>query len=123
MAVASQFVTAEMNKLIGKSIIEETLNETDRRSVHLRLALKGQNLLRELGPIRRESNDLLYGSLTEGRGRALQEIIDTLIEDANSALHALDAPHRRGEQAPSVHTEMPLRPASNRSARGRTGRR
>jgi len=115
MHVASQFVTAEVSKLIGKNIIEKTPNETDRRSMHLRLTLKGQNLLRELGPIRRESNDLMYGSLTEDRGRALQKIIDTLIKDANSALHALDAPHRRGMKAPSVQSEMPLRPAARRA--------
>src|ERR1700691_4141408 len=123
MGVASQFVTAEISKLIGKNIIEKTPNETDRRSMHLRLTLKGQNLLRELGPIRRESNDLMYGSLTEDRGRALQKIIDTLIEDANSELHALDAPDRRGKKAPSAHSEMPIRPAANRSARGHAGPR
>jgi MarR family transcriptional regulator, organic hydroperoxide resistance regulator len=123
MHVASQFVTAEINKLIRKNIVEKTPNETDRRSMHLRLTLKGQNLLRELGPIRRESNDLVYGSLTEERGRALQEMLDTLIEDANSELHALDAPHRRGKKAPSVLSEMPVRPTATRSVRGHAGRR
>src|ERR1700733_15268326 len=102
MGVASQFVTAERYKLIGKNIIEKTPSETDRRSMHLWLTLKGQNLLRELGPIRRESNDLIYRSLTAARRKALQEIIDTLIQDANSALHKLDAPHQRGRKAPSV---------------------
>src|ERR1700722_9572289 len=81
MHVASQFVTAEISKLIAKNIVEKTPNETDRRSMHLRLTPKGQNLLRELGPIRRESNNLVYGSLTESRGKVLQEILDTLIED------------------------------------------
>jgi DNA-binding MarR family transcriptional regulator len=123
MHVASQFVTAEINKLIGKDIIEKTPNEMDRRSMHLRLTPKGQNLLRELGPIRRESNDFVYGSLTEERGRALQEIIDKLIDDANSALHTLDAPDRRGRKAPSVERETPVRSVSQRSARGHSGRR
>jgi MarR family transcriptional regulator, organic hydroperoxide resistance regulator len=124
MHVASQFVTAEISKLIAKNIVEKTPNEADRRSMHLRLTLKGQDLLRELGPIRRQSNDLVYGSLTEERGRALQEILDTLIKDANSELHALDAPHLRGRKAPSAQPEMPLRPAVNRVARaGRRGSR
>jgi MarR family transcriptional regulator, organic hydroperoxide resistance regulator len=124
MHVASQFVTTEINKLIRKNIVEKTPSETDRRSMNLRLTPKGQNLLRELGPIRRESNDLVYGSLTEGRGRTLQEILDTLIEDANSELHTLDAPHRRGKKASSAHPEMPLRPAAaDRPARGHPGRR
>src|SRR3984885_2266065 len=121
MHVASQFVTAEINKLIRKNIVEKTPNEADRRSMHLRLTLKGQNLLRELGPIRRESNDLMYGSLTADRGRALQEIIDKLIEDGNSALHAFDAPQRRGMKAPSVRSEKPFDAAANRSTRGRRG--
>jgi DNA-binding MarR family transcriptional regulator len=123
MHVASQFVTAEISKLIRKNIIEKTPNETDRRSVHLRLTPKGQTLLLELGPLRRESNDLMYGSLIDDRGIVLQEIIDTLIKDANSALHALDAPHLRGRKAPSLDSEMPLRPAANRSARAHTERR
>jgi MarR family transcriptional regulator, organic hydroperoxide resistance regulator len=123
MHVASQFVTTEINKLIRKNIVEKTPSETDRRSMNLRLTLKGQNLLRELGPIRRESNDLVYGSLTEGRGRTLQEILDTLIEDANSELHTLDAPNRRGKKASSAHSEMPPRPAANSPARGHAGRR
>ena len=123
MGVASQFVTAEINKLIGKKIVEKTPNETDRRSMLLRLTLNGQNLLSELGPIRRESNDLMYGSLTGDRGRTLQGIMDTLIQDANSALHALDAPHRRGRRAPSVQSEMAPRPAASRSARVPAGRR
>jgi DNA-binding MarR family transcriptional regulator len=123
MGVASQFVTGEISKLIEKDIIEKTPNEMDRRSIFLKLTPRGQRLLRELGPIRRESNDLMYGSLTADRGRALQEIIDKLIEDGNGALHAFDAPHRRGMKAPSVQSEMPLDPAANRSARGRTGRR
>jgi DNA-binding MarR family transcriptional regulator len=123
MQVASQFVTAEISKLIAKNIIEKTPNERDRRSMLLRLTPKGQNLLRELGPIRRESNDLMYGSLTGDQGRVLQGILDALIEDANSALHALDAPHRRGMKAPSVRLETPHRSAANHSARGHAGRR
>jgi MarR family transcriptional regulator, organic hydroperoxide resistance regulator len=119
MGVASQFVTSEISKLIEKDIIEKTPNEMDRRSILLKLTPRGQRLLREIGPIRRESNDLMYGSLTADRGRALQEIIDKLIEDGNSALHAFDAPNRRGMKAPSVQPGKPLHPAANRSTRGR----
>src|SRR6202789_3064731 len=118
MGVASQFVTGEISKLIEKDIIEKTPNEMDRRSILLKLTPRGQRLLRELGPIRRESNDLMYGSLTADRGRALQEIIDKLIEDGNSALHAFDAPQRRGMKASSVRSEKPFHAAANRSTRG-----
>jgi len=122
MGVASQFVTAEISKLIDKGIVEKTPNEMDRRSILLKLTPRGKKLLGELGPIRRESNDLMYGSLTAERGRALQEAIDKLIEDGHSALHAFDAPDRRGKKAPSVQSEMPLRPVAGRSVRGRDKR-
>jgi DNA-binding MarR family transcriptional regulator len=42
MHVASQFVTAEINKLIRKKIVEKTPNEADRRSMHLRLTQRGR---------------------------------------------------------------------------------
>jgi MarR family transcriptional regulator, organic hydroperoxide resistance regulator len=115
MRVSSPFVTAEINKLIRKNIIEKRPNETDRRSMYLDLTPKGQSLLRELGPIRRESNDIMYGSLTGDRARMLKEIMNRLIQDAENALHALEAPHLRGKKAPSVRSERP-----HRSARGRT---
>jgi MarR family transcriptional regulator, organic hydroperoxide resistance regulator len=123
MHVSSQFVTVEISKLARKSIVEKRSNEADRRSVFLSLTPHGQSLLRELGPIRRQSNDLMYRSLTKERAGVLQEIIDALTQDANSALHELDAPRWRNARAPSVRVETSLRANPDRSAHRHSRRR
>lgn len=93
MDVSSQFVTGEIGKLAKKNIVRKRPNETDRRSTYLSLTPKGQTLLRKLGPMRKESNNLMYRSLTGDRAKTLQEIIDALNADAKIALHELDAKH------------------------------
>jgi len=100
--VSSQFVTAEIGKLVEKGIVHKQPNEQDRRSMILNLTGKGKDLLRELGPVRRRINDLMFRSLTEGRAKVLKEIVDTLITDGTGALHELDAPHMRSQKAVSA---------------------
>jgi MarR family transcriptional regulator, organic hydroperoxide resistance regulator len=116
MRVSSPFITAEINKLIKKNIIEKKPNQADRRSMSLNLTPRGQNLLRELGPIRRESNDQMFGSLTGDRGKMLKETMSRLVQDAENALHALEAPHLRDKKAASARSERPHRPGRGRAA-------
>lgn len=71
----------------------------------LALTPKGQALMRELGPVRRRTNDLTFKSLTEERAALLQETLAVLIGDAKFALHELEAPHLRGKRAPSAQSE------------------
>jgi MarR family transcriptional regulator, organic hydroperoxide resistance regulator len=117
MSVSNQFVVSETSKLVAKNILEKTTNEADRRSMLLNLTPKGRDLLRELGPLRRESNDLMYRSLTGDRAQILQEIMDTLIADAEIALHELDAPHRRGQTAPTASSDYGHRKSATRPRR------
>jgi DNA-binding MarR family transcriptional regulator len=100
--VSSQFITIEISKLINKSIVDKRPNEHDRRSMILNLTGKGKDLLREVGPLRRRTNDLMFRSLTGERAKLLKEIVDTLIADGTSALHELEAPHLRGQKAVSA---------------------
>jgi DNA-binding MarR family transcriptional regulator len=114
MSVSNQFAASEIGKLIKKNNVEKSLNKADRRSMLLNLTPKGRALLYELGPLRRESNNLMYRSLTGDRARILQETIDTLISDAEIALHELDAPPLRGRKAPTASSsntarEVPLK--------------
>ena len=114
MAVSNQFVASETAKLVAKNILDRTVNPADRRSMLLNLTSRGRNLLRDLGPLRRESNDLMYRSLTGDRARILQEIMDALVADAEIALHEWVAPHRgrqkarREPNAGSVHRKPRL---------------
>jgi DNA-binding MarR family transcriptional regulator len=100
LEVTSQFITIEINDLIEKNIVEKRPNEADRRSMFLGLTSKGQDLLRELGPLRRRANDTMFRSLTEDRARTLMEIISTLISDGRSALHELEAPDLQSRRTP-----------------------
>jgi MarR family transcriptional regulator, organic hydroperoxide resistance regulator len=120
MSVSSQFVASEIGKLIERDIVEKTPNVADRRSMLLSLTAKGRNLFRELGPVRRDSNNLMYRSLTGDRGRILQEILDKLIADGEIALHELEAPHRRSQRAPSVSPDPAARNIATRATRRRS---
>jgi DNA-binding MarR family transcriptional regulator len=102
LAVSSQFVTMEMNKLIAKGIVEKRPNEADRRSMFLNLTQKGRALIIELGPVRQWINDITFRSLTEERSKTLQEILDMLVMDAGTAVHEFEAPQMRGRMAPTA---------------------
>ena len=117
MSVSAQFVANEIGKLIEGNIVEKTPNAADRRSMILSLTTKGRNLFRELGPVRRDSNNLMYRSLTGDRGRILQEILDKLIADGEIALHELEGPQRRSQRAPSVSSDNAARKITNRATR------
>jgi DNA-binding MarR family transcriptional regulator len=118
MSVSSQFVANEIGKLIERDIVEKSPNEADRRSMILSLTAKGRDLFRKLGPLRRESNNLMYRSLTGDRAKILQDILDKLIYDAEIALHELDSPDRRRQKGLEESTEAEIRePASHRARR------
>jgi MarR family transcriptional regulator, organic hydroperoxide resistance regulator len=119
ISVSDQFVTSEIGKLVKENIVTKTPDEADRRSMLLSLTLKGRSLLRELGPLRRESNNLMYRSLTGERARLLQDIIDTLIADAEVALYELDAPQRRGQKAPTASAQNSAKDVATDPARRR----
>jgi len=120
MSVSSQFVANEIGKLIETEIVEKTPNIADRRSMILSLTAKGRDLFRELGPVRRDSNNFMYRSLTGDRGKILQEILDKLIADGETALHELEAPHRRSQRAPSVSSDRAARSVATRATRKRS---
>jgi MarR family transcriptional regulator, organic hydroperoxide resistance regulator len=102
--VSSQFVTIEIGDLIKKNIVEKRPNEADRRSKFLKLTPKGKRLFCEMAPLRRKANDIHFRSLTEDRASFLREIIAVLISDGMAALHELEAPHMRGQMAPSAQS-------------------
>ena len=119
MSVSSQFVANEIGKLIEREIVEKVPNKIDRRSMILSLTTKGRNLFRELGPVRCQSNNSAYRSLSAERAKILQDILDALIGDIEISLHELDAPDRRGKRAPSASTEVSREETAHRSSRRR----
>lgn len=93
--VTSQFVTIEIGDLVKRSIVEKRPNESDRRSMLLRLTAKGESLVRELSTIMRIGNDIHFRSLTEDRAKLLQDTLNTLLTDGDEAFHAMSAPSLR----------------------------
>ena len=90
--VSSPFVTAEINKLIDAGLVEKHKNVRDGRSMLLRLTEEGRDRVRQVGTIRRETNDIMFGSLTKTEARHFTKIISTLLIDSKRALHALETP-------------------------------
>jgi DNA-binding MarR family transcriptional regulator len=124
LAVSSQFVTMEVNKLIAKGMVAKRTNEADRRSAFLSLTAKGHAVLEELGSVRMRVNDQTFGSLDHAKARLLQEILDRLISDARAAAHALEAPDMRGRMAPSVReSPAPVETPAHAPAAGKQQRR
>ena len=102
MTVSSQFVTIEIGKLIKLDIVKKKRNDNDRRSSFLSLTEKGVRLLREVGPMRQRTNDLMFRSLDESQAKLFQQTIDRILADGKTALHELEAPQRRDAKAPSA---------------------
>src|SRR6185503_8196803 len=94
----------EVRKLLEKGLVEKQPNQADRRSVLLELTPTGQALMRELAPLRRETNDLMFRSLSAEQIAQLRAIFGTLLRDGRNALHQLEAPHRREQRAPTLET-------------------
>lgn len=92
--VSSPFVTAEIGKLISQGIVERRPNEADRRSNLLVLTPFGHELIEKVGPLRRKTNDMIFGSLTPEQARLFSEIVNTLLADSEHAIHVISDPKR-----------------------------
>ena len=118
LEVTSPFVTAEIGKLVAQGVVEKRQSAEDRRVVHIHLTDHGFALIRELGPLRRRTNDLMFGSLTAERAALLYEMVDMIVSDGRQANHELDGPDRRNQRAPSLQARL----RAGDSERGKRGR-
>lgn len=99
--VSGSFVTTELGKLQRRQIVVKRPNVSDARSTLIALTDLGHRLLLDLGPLRLEVNDMMYGSLTDAQVKQLTAIVDTLHADAARTLHMLNSPEYRDLVAPS----------------------
>lgn len=102
LEVSSQFVTVEMGKLLHKGLVEKRPNKEDRRSVLLKLTGMGEKLMHELGPLRRQTNHVMFHSLTMEQVTQLSDIVGVLLTNGREALHQLEAPNMKNLRAPSL---------------------
>jgi len=90
--VSSPFVTAEIGKLVKRGILSRQPNESDRRSSLLTLTARGKDLIRDVGPFRCATNDMIFGSLSSPQARVFSEIVDKLLSDGERAIHHIHPP-------------------------------
>ncbi len=102
LEVTSQFVTLESGKLIEQGLVVKRPSETDRRSVVLDLSPAGQQLLKDLQPLREQTNAHMFRSLDNDDVAKLHAIVLRLLADGRDGLHRLDAPGWREQRAPSL---------------------
>jgi DNA-binding MarR family transcriptional regulator len=95
LRVSSPFVTAEVGKLIRRGILSRRPNQKDRRSSLLVLTRKGRDLIVKVGPLRRMTNDIIFGSLTKEQALAIHSIMDKLVVDSERALYEIKSPSLR----------------------------
>jgi len=62
--LAATHVTTEVGKLIAKGLLTKSANLHDRRSVLVRLAPAGEEAIREVTPLVRRVNDVLFQHVT-----------------------------------------------------------
>ena len=105
LEVSSQFVTVEIGKLLRKGLVEKRPNKEDRRSVLLKLTATGEKLMNELAPLRRETNDVMFRSVTNEQVTQLSDIVGALLTNGHEALHHLEAPNRKNLRAPSLQDQ------------------
>src|SRR5215470_11327876 len=62
--LAATHVTTEVGRLIGKGLLTKSANTRDRRGVLVRLTPKGEAAIREVTPLVRRVNDVLFQHIT-----------------------------------------------------------
>src|SRR5215470_14291995 len=73
--LAPTHVTTEVGKLIGKGLLTKSANTRDRRSVLVRLSPKGEAAIREVTPLVRRVNDVLFQHITAKNLATISEFL------------------------------------------------
>lgn len=104
--VTSPFATAELRKLEKRGLIVRRTSPSDARSTIVTLTPLAKQLIREVAPMRRMVNEVVYGSLTAEEAAQLYRLVSILQERATHALHMLDGPNHRNARAPSLQRDL-----------------
>jgi DNA-binding MarR family transcriptional regulator len=92
--LAATHVTTEVGRLCRRGLLRKTLNPDDRRSVLVRLTLRGEQRLTELAPFVRSVNDLLFAGIDRKQFQVLGEFLTRFVKNSEAAMDEI----RRREQ-------------------------
>jgi MarR family transcriptional regulator, organic hydroperoxide resistance regulator len=104
--LAATHVTTEVGRLIGKGLLSKSANTRDRRSVLVRLTPKGEAAIREINPLLRRVNDVLFKDITREDFATVRRFLTTF---ALNGEHAL-AEVRRSERERASRGRWPHAP-------------
>jgi DNA-binding MarR family transcriptional regulator len=95
--LAATHVTTEVGRLIEKGLLTKQASTLDRRSVLVRLSSKGEDAVREVNPLQRRVNDLLFADMSRDEFAAVSSFLHRLALNSEYALAEI----RRFERARS----------------------
>jgi DNA-binding MarR family transcriptional regulator len=83
--LAATHVTTEVGKLIGQGLLTKSANTRDRRSVLVRLSPEGETAVREITPLVRRVNDVLFQHVTAKNLATISEFLSALVLNSDYA--------------------------------------
>jgi DNA-binding MarR family transcriptional regulator len=84
--LASTHVTTEVGKLIAKGLLTKSANLNDRRSVLVRLSAKGEAAVRDVTPLLRRVNDVLFAHVSAKDFEMITSFLSTLAFNCEDAM-------------------------------------
>jgi DNA-binding MarR family transcriptional regulator len=93
--LAATHVTTEVGRLIAKGLLIKAVNGRDRRGVLIRLSPRGENAVREVAPLVRRVNDLLFAGVSRREFAAVSEFLTRFASNTEDALDELRRTARR----------------------------
>ncbi len=90
LSLSGAFLTRETNKLAEAGLITKSPHPEDRRRVKLRVTEEARRRLRELAPVQREINDVLFDPVPPESFSELRGLAHALRESSEHALRLSD---------------------------------
>jgi len=87
---SGSFITAETNGLERKGFVKKRRSVEDKRVVTVSLTPRAIALLDSIAPLRRQVNDVQFGSLTQKEFRMLVPLVERLVQSGERALALLE---------------------------------
>ena len=84
--LAATHVTTEVGRLIDKGLLTKQASALDRRSVLVRLSSKGEDAVRNVNPLQRRVNDLLFADMSREEFAVVSAFLERLALNSEFAL-------------------------------------
>ncbi len=86
LGLSGSFATLVIGQLVRLGLVDKGPHPADRRRVQLTVPAKGLALLRQLAPVQRQVNDVMFAPLDGEKFRALNQILTDLLRSGDAAV-------------------------------------